>query len=137
MKHFHLAFVVFASFVLALSCERISNEDAVYSADNTLQTKASSDNSFRSTHIGINEITNSIKLFHNLGERDNAFIKSIDPIVNGRDTIMYLANYEKGWELLSADTRAPRVLMMAENGNIAVSGLKFNPIQAELYEKTG
>lgn len=136
MKHFHLPFVVFASFVLALSCERISNEDAVYSADNTLQTKASSDNSFRSTHIGINEITNSIKLFHNLGERDNAFIKSIDPIVNGRDTIMYLANYEKGWELLSADTRAPRVLMMAENGNIAVSGLKFNPIQAELYENT-
>lgn len=136
MKHFHLPFVVFASFVLALSCERISNEDAVYSADNTLQTKASSDNSFRSTHIGINEITNSIKLFHNLGEMDNAFIKSIDPIVNGRDTIMYLANYEKGWELLSADTRAPRVLMMAENGNIAVSGLKFNPIQAELFENT-
>lgn len=136
MKHFNLPLVVFASFVLALSCERISNEDAVYSADNTLQTKASSDNSFRSTHIGINEITNSIKLFHNLGERDNAFIKSIDPIVNGRDTIMYLANYEKGWELLSADTRAPRVLMMAENGNIAVSGLKFNPIQAELFENT-
>lgn len=40
---------------------------------------------------------------------------SVAPILNGIDTVMYLVNYpEGGWEVLSADTRVPKVLVMCE-----------------------
>lgn len=55
----------------------------------------------------------------------------IDPILNHGDTVFYLVNYEEGWQLLSADHRAPEVLMMCLKGNISPEELSFNPIQEQ------
>ena len=60
---------------------------------------------------------------------------SIQPVLNGSDTVMFLVNYEKGWELLSADRRAPRVLIKSDDGNTTVSNLKNNAKSDELFNK--
>ena len=60
---------------------------------------------------------------------------SIDPILNGTDTVMYLVNYpEGGWEVLSADTRAPKVLVMCEGGSMTIDELVSNPAEEGVYQ---
>jgi len=54
----------------------------------------------------------------------------VEPILNGGDTVMYLVNYEKGWEVLSGDRRAPQVLMLCDSGKVTVDGLRFNEAQS-------
>lgn len=53
----------------------------------------------------------------------------IEPIKNGKDTVMYLVNYSDGWEVLSGDSRAPRVLMKCASGNVTLDELKAIPGQ--------
>lgn len=52
---------------------------------------------------------------------------SIDPILNGADTVMYIINYENGWEVLSGDSRTPVVLMKSDSGNLSISDLTATP----------
>lgn len=42
---------------------------------------------------------------------------SIEPYVYEGDTVMYIVNYEDGWELYSNDTSVPMVLGSAETGH--------------------
>jgi len=59
----------------------------------------------------------------------------ITPILDGGDTVMYLVNYDKGWEVLSGDRRAPEVLMMCFAGKMTPESLKFNEPQSEWLDK--
>lgn len=59
---------------------------------------------------------------------------NITPVLNGPDTVMYLVNYERGWEVLSADRRAPVVLMACDDGYISESDLYQNPYQSEYVD---
>ena len=56
------------------------------------------------------------------------------PIITNNDTVMYLVNYEEGWEVLSADKRVPVVLMMCDKGNITENELYSNPYQSDYVE---
>lgn len=56
---------------------------------------------------------------------------TIDPIISGLDTVMFLVNYKEGWEVLSGDQRASRVLIKCETGNCSVSDLYSNPSSAQ------
>lgn len=63
---------------------------------------------------------------------------TIDPILNETDTVMYLVNYpEGGWEVLSADIRAPKVMVMCEEGNITIEELASNTAEEYLYDAMG
>ena len=48
---------------------------------------------------------------------------------------MYLANYDNGWELLSADLRVPRVFAYGETGNISVRDLYSNLASSDFFSK--
>lgn len=53
---------------------------------------------------------------------------TVDPVMNGSDTVMYLVNYpEGGWELLSADKRIPTRLMVGETGSMTISQIEEHP----------
>lgn len=53
---------------------------------------------------------------------------TVDPVMNGSDTVMYLVNYpEGGWELLSADKRIPTRLMVGETGSMTLSQIEDHP----------
>jgi len=67
---------------------------------------------------------------------------TIDPVLNGVDTVMYLVNYpEGGWELLSADKRIPARLMFSKEKNVSLSELENHPgisiIMNDYKEKIG
>lgn len=53
----------------------------------------------------------------------------IEPIVQGKDTVLFLVNYDDGWELLSADRRVGTVLASSEHGSMTANEL-FNANQA-------
>lgn len=55
----------------------------------------------------------------------------IKPVMQGNDTVMYIVNYEDGWEVLSADRRAPVVLMTCDSGHLDESELYMNETQSE------
>lgn len=54
---------------------------------------------------------------------------NIEPVVCESDTVFYIVNYEKGWEVLSGDKRAPKVLIKCEGGNITKEDLYSSPAQ--------
>lgn len=44
------------------------------------------------------------------------FVTSIEPIVNGKDTVMFIVNYKNGWAVLSGDKRAVPILGNSAKG---------------------
>ena len=58
----------------------------------------------------------------------------IEPITEGRDTVLYLVNYEDGWEAFSADKRAPKIFAKAEKGTITEGDFKTIPALKCMYE---
>lgn len=58
----------------------------------------------------------------------------IQPITSEKDTVLYMVNYEDGWEVFSADKRAPRVFAKAETGSISEADFKEIPALKCLYE---
>lgn len=66
---------------------------------------------------------------------DTPFFFCISPIVTGGDTLMYLVNYEKGWEVLSSDTRFPKVLAFSKDGNAHVSDLFDNQSSSSFFNE--
>ena len=52
---------------------------------------------------------------------------SIEPILFEEDTVMYLINYEEGWELISADKRAPLHISRSDYGHMNIDKLYDNP----------
>ncbi len=59
---------------------------------------------------------------------------SIEPVVYNSDTVYYIVNYGKGWEVLSADKRAPRVLIQCDGGRITKADLLSSPAQRAFLE---
>lgn len=44
---------------------------------------------------------------------------SVEPLVDGEDTLCYAINYEEGWEIISGDKRSPVVLAYGDNGSFS------------------
>ncbi len=59
----------------------------------------------------------------------------IQPIVSKNDTVMYLVNYQNGWELLSGVRKASKILMKSDSGRISYEDLKSNPDASEFMMK--
>ena len=47
--------------------------------------------------------------------------ETIEPIVSGTDTVMYLVNYPEGWCLFSGDKRTPAILAYSETGSLSMN----------------
>lgn len=54
----------------------------------------------------------------------------VEPVVYESDTVFYIINYEKGWEVLSGDKRAPVVLINCDAGSITIDDLYSSPTQS-------
>ena len=76
-------------------------------------------------------------VYHFLSDRAQTRSQSfrIDPVITGNDTTLYIINYENGWEILSSDTRAPRVFAQSDFGSISEKDLRSVPALALLYEQ--
>lgn len=58
----------------------------------------------------------------------------LSPITYKQDTVMYVANYPKGWEVLSAVRKASRVLMKSETGQLDIKEINNNPSLVEYFQ---
>ena len=58
----------------------------------------------------------------------------VEPVCDRGDTLLYIVNYEKGWEVLTADRRAPRVVAFAESGSFDYEDLSSNPAVKAVYD---
>ncbi|MDO5497982.1 MAG: hypothetical protein Q4F45_08890, partial [Alistipes sp.] len=50
------------------------------------------------------------------GEESYKELDTIVPMTDGIDTLMYLIQYKKGWDVIAADKRGPLVIAMSEDG---------------------
>ncbi len=50
-------------------------------------------------------------------------VKSIEPLVHGDDTLMYIFNFDKGWIVISGDKRTEPVLASDEQGSLSTNEL--------------
>jgi len=58
----------------------------------------------------------------------------VQPVIREQDTLMYLINYNQGWELLSADKRVPTRLMFSDEGSMTLDYIKEHPGMSFLLE---
>ena len=58
----------------------------------------------------------------------------IEPVCDRSDTLLFIVNYEKGWEILTADKRAPRVVAFSESGSFSYEDLASNPAVKAFYD---
>ena len=84
-------------------------------------------------NITLNNIKEYLGGYKNIKDTKGASV-SVTPVMEGADTILYLINYQEGWELLSADRRAPRVFAMGEKGNTTIEELTSIPALEYLYQ---
>jgi len=100
-------------------------------ADNYERITPSVVKSARKFDVSFSDVSSHIK--HRRGTETKSGSCSIEPIVSGHDTLFYLVNYDRGWELLSADTRAAQVIAFAEDGHMSVDSLFPGPSAQALY----
>lgn len=78
------------------------------------------------THVSMADIGRYLEVYKGIEETRSSGI-TINPILFKQDTVMYLINYEDGWDVLSSDKRAPMVLIYSDKGHMTVEGLYDNP----------
>lgn len=85
-----------------------------------------------SNKISLMDIDLYLQAYKNIPKTKSEEI-DVTPVVINQDTLFYLINYNKGWELLSADRRAPRRLVWAEDGNTSIEELYNNPASEAVF----
>lgn len=115
MKHF---FIIFLLSVLFLAACSNFNESINSSEDNYF-------------NVSFSEIS-SIDFSSMLSPRtkaENPLSKTITPIVEDADTLLYVINYgnEDGWVLASGDKRAPLVMAYSDEGRFDINETRNNP----------
>lgn len=121
MKNFHY----FTGILIVLLC--------LFSCSRSIDMESGSVvNSFRVSQKDILSYVHEVKGV----SEDTKSAESIDiiPIIHNSDTVMYIVNYETGWEVLSADRRAPVVLMTCDAGYLTESELYLNAPQMEYVD---
>ena len=84
--------------------------------------------------ITIDDIHEYLSGYKNIKDTKSSSV-SVESILEGTDTVMYLINYQDGWELLSADRRAPRVFATGDNGNTTIEDMTSIPALKVLYDR--
>ena len=55
--------------------------------------------------------------YKNLGYGKTAV--SVEPLSDGEDTLLYVINYNKGWDIIAGDKRAPVIIATGDNGGFS------------------
>ena len=115
MKSYYSFFFIFILIVSCFSCTKTLE----ISLDSVPEEQT--ETGCPSFQVHLNDFVSYIRQNKNidLTKVDNAY--SISPILANSDTLMYLVNYVDGWEVLSADSRFPKVLAFAQTGRLTLS----------------
>ena len=79
----------------------------------------SRNNCRKSLHVSNSDLRRFLVAKNRYNETRSINGFDILPIISeGKDTVMYIINYPKGWEIISADKRVPAIIASSEEGNI-------------------
>jgi len=134
MKTFRFFFLVSLS-LFSISCSnRIIEEPKELLKDTGAYTKADA-SSFSSVNFNFSVKEKDIWVFI---ERQKEFplVVSINPIVREGDTLLYIANLEKGWKVFSADKHLPPILAEIPEGSFGDKTLDNPGIRAWMDSMT-
>ncbi len=112
--------------ILIISCQKEETQRNV-----SIRSQYEASNSFS---IRFTDIYDYIRHQRKLGQTKGEMV-SIEPFIVEQDTVMYLINYQDGWELLSADKRAPKTFAMSEGGNFSFSEIDNVPPLRALFDR--
>lgn len=76
--------------------------------------------------VSINDVYSYLSIIKGIPECKSSQVL-IDPITHASDTVMYLVNYEDGWEILSGDIRMPKVLIKSDSGSLSREDILSSP----------
>lgn len=100
--------------------------------------------SFQQSSTTISKSSNLDLIHQRIGQKTQTrsnFQTNIEPYLYEGDTVMYIVNYEDGWELLSNDTSVPMVVAHADEGFFVKDSLPqsmmvyFDNIAKNLYDR--
>ena len=119
-KIFYLAFLL----LVVSACCKISLSAPSASPTNIL-TKA--DCIFDKEYFVSEEDINAYIKFKALSEKQDPMVDNIEPFTIDGDTVFYVVNYSKGWEIISADKRTPYLLGRGLEGSFSMDKFQDTP----------
>lgn len=111
----YLSIVVLLGAVFFSSCEQLDIDDEISSAEVQSMGDAKHE-------INYSVSLKSAKFLIKSTEQNNE-IRSIEPLVWDGDTLMYIFNFEEGWQVVSGDKRTEPILASDETGSLSIDGL--------------
>ena len=116
-KHIILLGVSFIILLSAISCAK--DKDGSFERKDDPQIEQNNKVSFQ-------DVEDYLNYYKKVSTTKSADF-SINPLIYKGDTVMYLLNYGKGWEVLSADKRTPMKLIESNSGTMTQEALHSNP----------
>nr|WP_321487295.1 C10 family peptidase [uncultured Draconibacterium sp.] len=113
-KLFRLAMVVAALFLIN-ACNQLDIDDTLGTSETTIKSTSPND-------IDYDVSLKSAKYFMKSTEGNNK-IASIEPFVVDGDTLMFIFNFNEGWQVVSGDKRTEPILASDTIGQLSISNL--------------
>ena len=88
----------------------------------------------RSSTVSFKDVETFICERKNIIDTKDLQAYRIEPILVEKDTVMYLVNYDDGWEVISGDMRTEPILFFCDHGNISKEELFANPASESVFE---
>lgn len=116
--------LIFACTVAAISCQKVEYGQSI-SKDANLRT---------GYNVSMAEVESIICSMYS-GQSTKSGSESIQilPVVEDRDTVLYIVNYSEGWEIIPADKRLPFSVASSEFGSFDIESM--NPTTRKWYEQ--
>lgn len=104
------------------SCTNLSEDLDMIGTQNITQTKSGNLSISENEPAIVKDLRNYISQIKLQGKQARVLTSyTLTPYIYKEDTIMYIANYEDGWELLSTDHRVPLVMASSDTGQFNIS----------------
>lgn len=115
MKHISFSYL-FLLLCLA-SCNKVSQDSLVLSRLGAFENRLETRSSFSSTTIESYRISKDSAAVFVRKHYPEKRLVSLDDVKKQGKEVLFVANFEDGWALISADTRADRILAYSEHGS--------------------
>ncbi|NOU60934.1 C10 family peptidase [Marinifilum caeruleilacunae] len=103
---------LFVGMLFALACEQINMDDE-------FDTKQAEKQNESSGKINYDVSLKSARFLAESVDQDQEHrVKKVDPIVYAGDTLLYIVNFNKGWQVISGDKRTEAILASDSEGSL-------------------
>ncbi|MCT4603485.1 MAG: C10 family peptidase [Marinifilum sp.] len=126
MKKLYYLLASMAVILMLARCETINMDDEMDAIN--------PDKNEINKGINYNVSLKSAKYLIQSTEKDKT-IKNIEPLVTGKDTLMFIFNFDNGWQVVSGDKRTEPILASDKDGKLSIEKLSNPGVATWLSDK--